>query len=89
MSSRTSRVTWLALCAAAFSQASGQDITRPGDALTPSSGNHPAGEAAPNAIDNTASTKYLNFDRVNCDDGVQGPGEEGADCGFVCSAMCP
>jgi len=32
---------------------------------------------------------HLNFDRVNCDDGVQGPGEEGADCGFVCSAMCP
>ncbi len=65
MSYRTSRATWLALCAAACSQASGQDITRPGDALTPSSGNHPAGEAAPNAIDNTASTKYLNFDRIN------------------------
>lgn len=42
-----------------------QDITRPNDPITPSSANHPAGEAAPFVIDNSAATKYLNFDRLN------------------------
>ncbi len=41
------------------------DVTNPGDAITPTSGNHPGGEAAPNAIDNRYNTKYLNFDKLN------------------------
>jgi hypothetical protein len=38
------------------------DITRPGDAIVPSSSNHPAAEPAPAAIDDDSTTKYLNFD---------------------------
>ena len=42
-----------------------QDVTNPGDAITPSSGNHPAGEPPSAAIDNSGASKYLNFDRFN------------------------
>jgi hypothetical protein len=38
------------------------DISMPGDAVVPTSDNHPDGEHAGLAIDNNASTKYLNFD---------------------------
>ena len=38
------------------------DVTRPGDAITPSSDNSPAAELSPLAIDNDSATKYLNFD---------------------------
>jgi hypothetical protein len=31
----------------------------------------------------------LVLERVNCADGVQGPGETGPDCGWVCPAVCP
>ncbi|MGE3108772.1 MAG: GC-type dockerin domain-anchored protein [Phycisphaerales bacterium] len=41
------------------------DVTRPGDAIIPSSNNSPGAEGVTNAIDNTAATKYLNFDVVN------------------------
>lgn len=40
------------------------DVTNPGDPIVPSSANHPAGEAAPLAIDNRYNTKYLNFDEI-------------------------
>ncbi len=39
-----------------------QDVTNPGDPVTASSANFPGGEAPANVIDNTADTKYLNFD---------------------------
>jgi hypothetical protein len=42
-----------------------QDVTRPGDVLVPSSTNFPAAENPPSAIDNSANTKYLNFDITN------------------------
>ena len=41
------------------------DITSADDAVVPSSDNHPAGEHAGLAIDDNASTKYLNFDGAN------------------------
>ena len=41
------------------------DISAPGDAVVPTSDNHPAGEHAGLAIDNDSSTKYLNFDGKN------------------------
>ena len=41
------------------------DISAAGDAVAPSSDNHPAGEHAGLAIDNDSSTKYLNFDGAN------------------------
>lgn len=41
------------------------DVTLPGQAITGSSLNYPAGEAPQYAIDNLASTKYLNFDRFS------------------------
>ena len=41
------------------------DISAAGDAVVPSSDNHPAGEHAGLAIDNDSSTKYLNFDGAN------------------------
>jgi hypothetical protein len=41
------------------------DISASGDAVVPSSDNHPAGEHAGLAIDNDSSTKYLNFDGAN------------------------
>jgi hypothetical protein len=43
----------------------GIDVTRPGDFIVGSSENYPGGENPNNAIDNTASTKYLNFDEIN------------------------
>jgi hypothetical protein len=52
-----------ATCAAA--PAFAQDVTNPGDAVTPSSANHPAGEAPAFVIDNRGDTKYLNFDELN------------------------
>ncbi len=59
--------TRLAVCAvlAAAGAAKAIDVTRPGDLIEASSANHPAGEAAPNVIDNTGDTKYLNFDVIN------------------------
>ncbi|HEX2879746.1 MAG TPA: hypothetical protein VHO25_09415 [Polyangiaceae bacterium] len=27
--------------------------------------------------------------RVDCTDGIRGPGEEGVDCGYVCPGQCP
>jgi len=41
------------------------DITSAGDAVVPSSDNHPAGEHAGLAFDNNARTKYLNRDGAN------------------------
>ena len=41
------------------------DISAPGDAVVPSSDNHPGGEHAGLAIDNNSSTKYLNFDKLD------------------------
>ena len=40
-------------------------ISLPGDAVVPTSDNHPAGEHAGLAIDGDSSTKYLNFDGAN------------------------
>ncbi len=42
-----------------------QDVTRPGDAIIGSSINHPGGEAPQFVIDNSAASKYLNFDELN------------------------
>jgi hypothetical protein len=42
-----------------------EDVTRPGDTIEPTSNNSPGNETAENAIDNTSSTKYLNFDELN------------------------
>ena len=57
----------LAACAviAACGTAWGIDVTRPGDPVIASSGNHPAGEPPEGAIDNSAGSKYLNFDELN------------------------
>src|SRR5690242_12259342 len=41
------------------------DVTRPGDPITATSLNSPPAEGVANAIDNTAATKYLNFDILN------------------------
>jgi hypothetical protein len=41
------------------------DISAPGNAVVPSSDNHPGGEHAGLAIDNNSSTKYLNFDKLD------------------------
>ena len=41
------------------------DVTRPGDPITATSGNSPAGEDVAKAIDNQTGTKYLNFDKLN------------------------
>ena len=41
------------------------DVSQPGDPVVPTSDNHPAGEHAGLAIDNDASTKYLNFDKLD------------------------
>ena len=41
------------------------DISAPGNAVVPSSTEHPAGEHAGLAIDNDSSTKYLNFDKLD------------------------
>ena len=41
------------------------DISMPGDAVVPSSDNHPDGEHPGLAIDNNPSTKYLNFDKLD------------------------
>jgi hypothetical protein len=56
-----------AVCAAAAwaSTVFAQDITHPGNAITASSTNSPVGEGVTNVIDNTANTKYLNFDILN------------------------
>ncbi len=42
-----------------------EDVTQPGDSVTPTSNNSPGNETSENAIDNTSATKYLNFDIVN------------------------
>lgn len=42
-----------------------EDVTRPGDTIVPTSSNSPGNEGAENAIDNTSTTKYLNFDKLN------------------------
>ena len=42
-----------------------EDITLPGDEVVPTSDNSPGAERAPNAIDDNAFTKYLNFDKVD------------------------
>ena len=41
------------------------DISAPGNAVVPSSTEHPAGEHPGLAIDNNSSTKYLNFDKLD------------------------
>jgi hypothetical protein len=33
--------------------------------------------------------RTMEFVRVHCDDGFQGPGELGVDCGFLCPNACP
>jgi hypothetical protein len=48
-----------------FLDAGGNDVTAPGDLVIPTSGNSPAGEQSPLAIDNNTGTKYLNFDELN------------------------
>jgi hypothetical protein len=42
-----------------------EDVTRPGDLLVPTSANSPGSEGVVNAIDNSSTTKYLNFDKLN------------------------
>jgi hypothetical protein len=42
-----------------------EDVTHPGDLLVPTSSNSPANEGVQNAIDNSSSSKYLNFDKVS------------------------
>jgi hypothetical protein len=41
------------------------DVTTPGDVIVPTSERSPNGEEVDKAIDNTSSTKYLNFDKLN------------------------
>ena len=41
------------------------DATMPGNAIVGSSSNSPGAQSVTNAIDNTAATKYLNFDKTN------------------------
>jgi hypothetical protein len=42
-----------------------EDVTRPGDAIEPTSFNSPTNEEVDKAIDNNPQTKYLNFDKLN------------------------
>jgi hypothetical protein len=49
------------------------DVTRPGMPVTGSSASYPSGESPERAIDNLASTKYLNFDRLSTGFRVQLP----------------
>ncbi len=42
-----------------------QDVTNQGDPITGSSTNYPGTESPAGAIDNSANTKYLNFDKLN------------------------
>lgn len=42
-----------------------EDLSRPGDLVVPTSSNSPGNEGVANAIDNSSSTKYLNFDKLN------------------------
>jgi hypothetical protein len=42
-----------------------EDTSHPGDLLIPTSANSPGNEGVGNAIDNSSSTKYLNFDKLN------------------------
>ncbi|MBN2129861.1 MAG: CotH kinase family protein [Sedimentisphaerales bacterium] len=42
-----------------------EDVTRPGDAIEPTSFNSPVNEEVDKAIDNNPQTKYLNFDKLN------------------------
>lgn len=42
-----------------------EDVTRPGDAIEPTSLNSPTNEEVDKAIDNNPQTKYLNFDKLN------------------------
>jgi hypothetical protein len=64
MSARIRVLSALSILTAAGT-AFGIDVTRPFDFLVESSTNFPAAESGPNAIDNTARTKYLNFDEIN------------------------
>ena len=41
------------------------DVTAPGDVIVATSSRSPGGEEVDKAIDNTSSTKYLNFDKLN------------------------
>ncbi len=41
------------------------DVTAPGDAIVATSSNSPGGEDVAKAIDNTSTTKYLNFDKID------------------------
>ncbi len=56
---------WLNSGAGQFFTRTRQDVTRPGDVITPSSGNSPAAEAVAKVIDNNNTTKWLNFDKLN------------------------
>jgi hypothetical protein len=40
-------------------------VTTPGDVIVPTTVNSPGGERGDKAIDNSAATKYLNFDKIN------------------------
>lgn len=42
-----------------------EDVTRPGDAVVPTSLNSPGNEGSTLAIDGNTATKYLNFDKLN------------------------
>jgi hypothetical protein len=42
-----------------------EDVTQPGDFIIPTSSNSPGNETSENAIDNTSTTKYLNFDKLD------------------------
>lgn len=42
-----------------------EDVTRPGDAIEPTSFNSPTNEEVDKATDNNPQTKYLNFDKLN------------------------
>jgi hypothetical protein len=42
-----------------------EDVSHPGDLVVPTSANSPGSEGVGNAIDNSTSTKYLNFDKLN------------------------
>ena len=36
-----------------------------------------------------SSLRTIELVRVNCEDGMKGPGEEGKDCGLRCPNSCP
>ncbi len=42
-----------------------EDLSLPGDLVVPTSSNSPGNEGVVNAVDNSSSTKYLNFDKLN------------------------